>query len=168
MRRAVSVALLLPLLLVSIAAGPAAAQPAARVSVQPFDCGSTVSGSALRAQVARILRGRGYRVLTSIARVGGTGQYPELARDHRLAAFVTGDVEEHPRRHTITFLVWDGATGSVRARWSATAAPKQLGRAVAKGFWKHLGAALDGAQSPAVEQPLAPAAPMYIDAGQPL
>jgi hypothetical protein len=155
----------LSLLSLLTSAAPAAAQPASRVSVQPIE-GS--AGGMLRAQIARILRGRGYRVVTSIARVGGTGQYPGLARDHRLCAFVTGDIEERPRRHTVTFLVWDGASGSVVARWSASAAPKQLARAVGKGFWKHLGNALDGAHPPAVEEPLGPAPPMYIDAGTPL
>ena len=156
---------LLSSVLLAAAAAPVHAQPAARVSVQPFD---GTAGLALRQQIARLLRGRGYRVVTSIARVGGTGQYLSLARDHRLAAFATGDSEERPRRHIVTCLVWDGASGSVRARWSASAAPKQLAKTVCKGFWKHLGSALDGAQPPEIEKPMAPAPTMYIDAGQPL
>jgi hypothetical protein len=134
------------------------------VSVQPFD-GQV--GAALRQQVARLLRDRGYRVVTSLTRVGGTGQYLSLARDHRLAAFVTGDVEEGRRRASITFLVWDGATGSVVGRWSASAPPRRLAKAVGKGFWKHLGTALDGASPPPSDE-LPPAPPMRIDAGTPL
>jgi hypothetical protein len=141
-------------------ASTARAQPAARVSVQPFD---GTAGPALRQQIARALRGHGYRVVTSIARVDGTGQYLSLARDHRLAAFVTGDMEEGRRRQSITFLVWNGATGSVLGRWSVSAAPKRLARAVAKGFWKHIGPVLDGAQPPPSNE-LPPAPPMRIDA----
>jgi len=153
---------LLALAVVSAAApGRAAAQPAARVSVQPFD--GTV-GPALRQQVTRLLRGHGFRVMTSIARVQGTGQYLTLAKDHRLCAFVTGDMEERPRRHSVTFLVWDGASGSVLARWSASAPPKSLAKAVGKGFWKHLGPALDGAHAPPSNE-LPPAPPMRISAG---
>src|SRR5438552_10004361 len=70
-----------------------------RVSVQPFtqspaNAGVGELGPALRAQIARLLRERGARVLTSVPRVAGTGQYPSLAHDNRLAAFVTGDLEE--------------------------------------------------------------------------
>jgi len=124
------------LVILTLAPGAAVAEPASRVSVQPFDGDA---GPALRQQIVRLLRGRGFRVVTSIARVGGTGQYLELARDHRLAAFVTGDMQEGRRRCSITFLVWDGATGSVVGRWSASAPPRRLASAVGKGFWKHLG-----------------------------
>lgn len=152
------------LFLTALAAAPAGAQPTPRVSVQPFD-GDV--GPALRQQVARLLRGHRYRVVTSIARVDGTGQYLTLARDHRLAAFVTGDMEVGRRRSSITFMVWDGASGSVLARWSASAPSRRLAAAVSKGFWKHLGAALDGAQPPPSNE-LPPAPPMRIDAGSPL
>jgi hypothetical protein len=147
-----------------LAAAPAAAQPAPRVSVQPID---GEAGPALRQLVVRLLRARGYRVVTNIARVDGTGQYLSLARDHRLNAFVTGDVEQGKHRSSITFLVWDGATGSVVGRWSASAPAKRMGAAIGKGFWKHLGSAFDGAQPPPSDE-LPEAPPMRIDAGTPL
>jgi hypothetical protein len=145
-------------------AQPARVQPGLRVSVQPIN---GELGPALRDQIARLLRSRGYRVMTSLPRVAGTGQYPEMARDHRLAAFVTADMEEGRRRHSITFLLWDGATGSVQGRWSASAPPKRLPKAVAKGFWKHLGPAFDGVQPPP-SMDFEPAPPMSINAGEPL
>lgn len=138
--------------------------PGLRVSVQPFE---GELGPALRGQVARMLRGRGCRVVTTVPRVAGTGQYLTLARDHRLAAFVTGDLESGRTRHSITFLVWDGASGSVLGRWTASAAPKNLPKVVAKGFWKALGPRFEGAQPPPSDE-LAPAAPMFVDAGEPL
>jgi hypothetical protein len=139
-------------------------QPGTRVSVQPFE---GEQGPALRGQIARLLRGRGCRVVTTVPRVGGTGQYLGLARDHRLAAFVTGDLEEGRARHSITFLVWDGASGSVLGRWTASAAPKNLPKVVAKGFWKALGPRFIGAQAPPSDE-LEPAAPMYVNAGEQL
>jgi hypothetical protein len=148
----------LALALLALGGRPAAA--ADRISVQPIE---GTSGAELRQQIARLLRGRGFRVVTSVARVEGTGQYLTLAKDHRLAAFVTGDLEEHRARHTITFLIWNGANGSVLGRWSATAAPKRLPRAVARGFWKHLGPAFDDASAPPSEE-LAPAPTLRIDA----
>src|SRR5687768_15345184 len=107
------------------------AHAAARVSVQPIE---GTMGPDVRKQVARMLRCKGFRVVTSVNRVQGTGQYLTLARDHRLAAFVSADIEERRTRHTITFLIWNGANGSVLARWSASAVPKRLPKAVAKGF----------------------------------
>jgi hypothetical protein len=139
-------------------------RPGLRVAVQPV--GGEL-GPALRAQIARLLRARGCRVLTSLPRVEGTGQYLTMAKDNRLAAFVSADLEEGPHRDSVTFLVWDGASGNVLGRWSASAAPKNLAKAVAKGFWKNLGARVSSAEAPASEE-LDEAAPMYVNAGEPL
>jgi hypothetical protein len=154
------------LLTLTIAGAPARAQPGrvgagARVSVQPLN-GDV--GPALRDQIARLLRARGYRVVTTLARVGGTGEYLTLARDHRLAGFVTGDVEEGRHAARVTFLVWDGATGSVQGRWSASASPRRLPKVVAKGFWKALGPRFDNLQPPPPNE-LEPAPPLYVNAG---
>jgi hypothetical protein len=138
--------------------------PGLRVSVQPI--GGEL-GPALRGQIARLLRGRGCRVVTSLPRVEGTGQYLTMAKDHRVAAFVSADLEERAHWDSVTFLVWDGASGNVLGRWSASAAPKNLAKAVAKGFWKALGAHVGGAQAPPSDE-LPPAEPMYVNAGEPL
>jgi hypothetical protein len=155
-------ALLLLFALCVPAGRAAAADEAQRVAVQPFE---GPSGASVRQQIARMVRGHGFRAVTSIPRVEGTGQYPTLARDHQLAAFVTGDLEDRKTRSSITILVWDGARGSVLARWSLSAHPKKLGRTLARGFWKHLGRAIEQAQCPPpAEPPEAP--PMRIDAGE--
>jgi hypothetical protein len=139
-------------------------QPGLRVSVQPIN---GELGPALRAQIARLLRARGCRVVTTLPRVEGTGQYLTMAKDNRLAAFVSADIEEGRLRHSITFLLWDGASGSVAGRWSASAAPRNLPKAVAKGFWKNLGPRIGGVQPPPSNE-LDEAAPMYVNAGEPL
>ena len=137
-----------------------ASELAGRVSVQPFD-GDV--GPALRDDVVRALRVHGFHTITSIPRTGGTGPYLSLAQEHNLSAFVTGDVEARGSRRSITFLVWSGATASVIGRWSAAAGQKQIRRAVARGFWKHLAKALAAAQAPPRNE-FAPAPPLYIDA----
>jgi hypothetical protein len=138
--------------------------PGLRVSVQPI---SGEQGPALRSQLARLLRARGCRVITTLPRVEGTGQYLGLAKDNRLAAFVAADLEERGHWSTVTFLVWDGASGNVLGRWSASALSKNLPKAVAKGFWKSLGPRFEGAQAPPSDE-LGEAAPMYVNAGEPL
>ena len=138
--------------------------PGLRVSVQPIN-GEV--GPALRGQIARLLRARGCRVVTSLPRVEGTGQYLSMAKDHRLAAFVAADLEEGAHWNRVTFLVWDGASGNVLGRWTASAAPKNLAKTIAKGFWKNLGPQVSGATAPPSEE-LGEAPPMYVNAGEPL
>lgn len=151
-------------LLLSLARGGGSVARAAapRVSVQPLD---GPVGASLRAQIARLVRAHGFRVVTSIPRVQGTGQYLTLARDHRLAAFIAADLEEIRTRRTptiaVTILIWDGAQGSVLGRWSASGPVRHLPKLLAKGFWKHLGPALEQARTPESEV-LAPAPPMRI------
>jgi hypothetical protein len=148
----------------AVRAAEARVAPGLRVSVQPI-AGDT--GPALRGQIARILRGRGCRVVTTLPRVEGTGQYLTMAKDNRLAAFVAADLEERGHWSSVTFLVWDGASGNVLGRWSASALSKNLPKAIAKGFWKSLGPRFESAQAPASEE-LGEAAPMYVNAGEPL
>jgi hypothetical protein len=138
--------------------------PGLRVSVQPID---GELGPALRGQIARLLRSRGCHVVTNLPRVAGTGQYLEMAKDNRLAAIVSADLEERAHWDNVTFLVWDGASGNVLGRWSAASAPKNLAKAIAKGFWKNLGPRLGGAEAPPSDD-LGEAAPMYVNAGESL
>src|SRR5260370_11214196 len=79
--------------------------PGLRVSVQPI---SGELGPVLRDQIARLLRSRGCRVVMSLPRVAGTGQYLTLATDNRVAAFVAADIQEGHSRPTVTLLVWHG------------------------------------------------------------
>jgi hypothetical protein len=132
--------------------------------VQPI---SGAVGPSLRGQLSRLLQQRGFRVLTSVPPASGTSQYPGMAREHRVAAFLVTDVTEHGRSLTVTFLVWNGE-GGVADRWSVWAPDKKLWRAVAKGFWQHLGRALCESQNPPADEfgPAPP--PMHIDAGEPL
>jgi hypothetical protein len=133
----------------------------AKVAVQPID---GTNGGQLRALVTRIVHGRGFRTMTSLPHYDGTAQYPMVARDHHLAAFVTGDGEERGKWSTITFLVWNGVNGSVIGRWTTSAPTTYLARAVGKGFWTHLGPAVLKAEAPPLPLDQEPAPPMRIDA----
>lgn len=157
----------------SMAAVPAeagrAARPTrgrgARVAVQPFDGQKT---EPLRSAVVRVVRGRGFRTMTSLPRYEGTGQYPVLAKDHNLTAFVTADVEERGKWQRITFLVWDGNSGSVLGRWTASGPATSLSRTVGRGFWSRLGPAMLKASAPRSPNRMDQAAPMRIDASDPM
>jgi hypothetical protein len=137
--------------------------PGTRIAVQPI---SGTMGPALRGQLARLLQQKGFRVLMSLPPASGTSQYPGMAHDNRLAAFVVTDVTEHGHSATVTFLVWH-SEGEVVDRWTVWAPDKKLWRAVAKGFWLHLGRALSDCKAPPSDD-LAPPPPMHINAGDPL
>jgi hypothetical protein len=139
----------------------------AKVAVQPFD-GPDPHAEQLRSLVVRIVRGRGFRTMVSLPRYDGTAQYPTLARDHTLAAFVTADMEAlGSSSQRITFLVWNGVNGSVVGRWTASARSPVLARTVGNGFWRHLGPAILKSRAPMPRGYLPPAAPMRIDASAP-
>src|ERR1017187_7951634 len=84
-------------------AQPALAAP--RVAVQPFGGPET---EPLRRQVANIVGRHGFHVLTSLAPVSGTSQYPGLAKNKHLSAFVVGEVVEKGKRISLSFLIWQG------------------------------------------------------------
>ena len=159
MRFAISVALLLWLDAFSV---PALAAP--RVAVQPFGGSET---EPLRKQVASIVGKHGFRVLTSLAQVSGTSQYPGLAKDKNLSAFVVGDVVEKGKRLSLSFLIWQGRDGSVLGRWEVAGPKRKIAGRLAKEFWKRLGPAIEKAMAPPSDV-LPPAPPMRINAGTPI
>jgi hypothetical protein len=154
---------LLPAAIVVLATSLAWAGP--RVAVQPFS-GPDEDSRLVRHQVAHIVANHGFAVLTSIPAVSGTAQYPQLARDRELKAFVVADIEPKGKRLAMTFLVWQGIDGSVVGRWEIAAYKEKLARVLKKDFWKRLGPAIAKAMAPPSTR-LAPAPPMRIDASSP-
>jgi hypothetical protein len=146
---------------VGLTAGTALAAPP-RIAVTPFE---GPNGTALRAEVVRVVRSRGFRTETDLGKASGTGQYFTWAQERGLAAFVAGDLETFgKKRQRLTFLVWNGHDTSVLGRWTVTGTMKQLPRTIAREFWKRLGPALQRAEAPGGSTPLPPAPPMRIDA----
>ena len=141
---------------------PAHAAP--RVAVQPFGGPET---EPLRKQVAGIVGRHGFRVLTSLSSVSGTSQYPGLAKDKHLSAFVVADVVDKGNRVSMSFLIWQGIDGSVVGRWEVAGPKQKLARRLAKEFWKRLGPAIGRAIAPPSDV-LPPAPPMRINAGTPI
>lgn len=135
-----------------------------RVAVQPFEGGS--SAGSLRALVSRIVRGHGFRPVTTLPHYEGTGQYPNLAREHHLTALVTAGLEERGRWSSVTFLVWSGADGSIVRRWTASAPADRLNEVVGKGFWSHLGPAVQRTVAPPLPPGMDQAPTMRIDASE--
>ncbi|MBN2576053.1 MAG: hypothetical protein JXP73_15930 [Deltaproteobacteria bacterium] len=142
---------------------PAAAFAAPRVAVQPFNGPDTES---YRRQVVKIVARHGFKVVTSLRAVSGTSQYPGLAKEKGLSAFVVADADDRGKRLVLSFLVWQGIDGSVIGRWEVTAPKKLMPGRIAKEFWRRLGPAIGKARAPHSDR-LSPAPPMRINAGPP-
>jgi len=136
-----------------------------RVAVQPFEGGA--NAGSLRALVSRVVRGHGFRPVTNLPHYEGTGQYPSLAREHHLTALVTAGLEERGRWSSVTFLVWSGANGSIVRRWTASAPAGRLNEVVGKGFWSHLGPAVQRTVAPPLPPGMEQAPTVRIDASEP-
>lgn len=120
-----------------------------RIAIQPVNGAPDLVAASLRAQIAHLVRARGFRVVSAAASVDGTVQCAALAH-RRVGAFVIGDLERSKGRHKLTIVVLDGERGSVLGRWSLGAPPNNPGKFLASGFWKHLGPALAKAGLPAL------------------
>jgi hypothetical protein len=116
-----------------------------RIAIQPVHGAPDLVGASLRAQIAHLVRARGFRVVSTTASVENSVQYVALAQDRGVSAFVIADLKRSKGRHMLTIVVLDGEWGSVLGRWSVAAPPKNPGKFLASGFWKHLGPALAAA-----------------------
>ena len=140
---------------------PAGAFASPRVAVQPFGGPET---EPFRQQVAKIIGRHGFKVLTSLTGVSGTSQYPGLAKEKHLSAFVVADADDRGERIILSFLVWQGIDGNVIGRWEVGGPKKLMAGRLAKEFWRRLGPTISKAHAPPSDE-LGPAAPMRINAG---
>lgn len=124
------------------------------IAIQPIRGAPDLVAASLRSQIARLVRARGYRVITTIPGVETAAEYPALARDRRVTTFVVSDLEWSKSRHRLTIVLWDGEQGSELGRWSVSAPVTNPGKFLANGFWKHLGPAFEKAR--AREPPASP------------
>lgn len=156
MRIAVSATLALCLVL-----PPTFARALPGVAVQPFGGPET---EPYRQQVAKIIGKHGFKVVTSLPSVSGTSQYPGLAKEKRLSAFVVADTGDRGDRIILSFLVWQGIDGSVIGRWEVAGPKKLIAGRLGKEFWRRLGPAIGHALAPPSDE-LSPAPRMRINAG---
>ena len=142
------VTLMLLVTLTGVDASAAQARLLPRIAIQPVQGAPDLVGASLRAQIAHLVRDRGFRVVSTTASVENSAQYVALAQDRGVSAFVIAELKRSKGRHMLTIVVLDAERGSVLGRWSVAAPPKNPGKFLASGFWKHLGPALATAGAP--------------------
>ena len=140
---------------------PTVAHAFPRVAVQPFGGPET---EPYRQQVTKIVGRHGFKVVASLPSVSGTSQYPGLAKEKRLSAFVVADTEDRGDRIILSFLVWQGIDGSVIGRWEVAGPKKLMPGKLGREFWRRLGPAIGHALAPPSDE-LSPAPRMRINAG---
>jgi hypothetical protein len=145
----------LTLVLATLGVGASTAQARSpQIAIQPVRGAPDLVGASLRSQIARLVRARGYRVVTTIPSVESPAEYSALARDRRVTAFVVSDLDWSKSRHRLTMMVLDGEQGSVLGLWSVSAPVNNPGKFLASRFWKRVGPALEKARAP--EPPVIP------------
>jgi len=152
---------ILALILATLGVNASAAQARSPlIAIQPIRGAPELVAASLRSQIARLVRARGFRVITTIPSIESTAGYSTLARDRRVTTFVVSDLEWSKSRHRLTIAVWDGEQGAEVGRWSVSAPVNNPGKFLANGFWKHLGPALEKARGlePPVSPPVGPRA----------
>src|SRR5438270_1354585 len=102
-----------------------------RIAIQPVHGAPDLVGASLRAQIARLVRARGFRVVSTTASVENSFQYAALAQGRGVSAFVIGDLKRSKSRQILTIVVLDGERGLVLGRWSVAAPPKNPGKFLA-------------------------------------
>jgi hypothetical protein len=146
---------ILALILATLGVNASAAQARSPlVAIQPIRGAPDLVAASLRSQIARLVRARGFRVITTIPSVESAAEYAALSRARHVTTFVASDLEWSKSRQRLTIVVWNGEQGAELGRWSASAPVNNPGTFLASGFWKHLGPALEKARAP--EPPVSP------------
>jgi hypothetical protein len=135
---------ILALILATLGADASAAQARSPlIAIQPIRGAPDLVAASLRSQIARLVRARGFRVITTIPGVESNAEYSALARNRRVTTFVLSELDWSKSRHRLTIVVWDGEQGAELGRWSVSAPVNNPGKFLPNGFWKHLGPALE-------------------------
>lgn len=144
---------------VAVVAAPALAKPAGkRIAVLPPSEG-TAKDAVITAKLTKVLKQHrihvvsGGPVKTALRKLGAPtteGDWLGLARKLKVDGMIESTLSRSGTRRRVEMVVRNGADGTVVARntFTAKGPPAKLAAAVAKGFWKELGAAISETKRP--------------------
>jgi TolB-like protein len=145
------------------AARSAAARPATgKVALFPFqdDDDRSIGG-----QVERLLRARGFEVVTDVRPVDTAEQYRELASTLNLAALVGGSYQEGEKKARLKIQVRSGYTGRPLVAITFKESRFHLRAQLEDKLWTRIGPAMTRACADASRPRLRGRGPLVIDAG---
>jgi TolB-like protein len=135
---------------------------AGKIAVFPFQDDDDHSVSA---QVERLLRARGFEVVTGVRPVDTAEQFRELASTLSLAALVGGSYDEGAEKSRVTVQVLSGYTGRRLVAVTFKETRLHLRAQVEGKLWSRIGPAMARARADAAKPRKRGRAPLVIEAG---
>ena len=121
----------------------------------------------MRAEVVRLLRGKGFTVLASLRPVDSAAQLREMAAMLGLGAIIDGDVKGEGPRQAARIHLRSGVSGQPVATATYSGTTPKIAASIKRGLWGRFGSAIKhGCASGRPRRPSKE--PLRIDAGSPM
>ena len=122
----------------------------------------------MRAEVVRLLRGKGFTVLASLRPVDSPAQLREMSATLGLGAIIDGDVKGEGARQAARIHLRSGVSGQPIATATFSGTTPKIASAIKHGLWGRFGSAIKHGCA-AGSRPRRPSKePLRIDAGTPM
>jgi hypothetical protein len=122
----------------------------------------------LAVQIERILRSKGYEVVTGLRPVDTPEQYRDVATSMNLVAFVAGDYREVGEKASVTIHVRSGYTGKKVIATTFKETPLHMHHEIEEKLWPKIGRVLARASAEANRPRKRARNALVIEAGTPL
>jgi hypothetical protein len=122
----------------------------------------------LAVQIERILRSKGFEVVTGLRPVDTAEQYRDVATSMNLVAFVAGDYREVGEKASVTINVRSGFTGKKVIATTFKETPLHMHNEIEGKLWPKIGRVLSRASVHANRPRKRVRNPLVIEAGEPL
>ena len=122
----------------------------------------------MRAEVVRLLRGKGFTVLASLRPVDSAAQLREMAAMLGLGAIIDGDVKGEGPRQAARIHLRSGVSGQPVATATYSGTTPKIAVAIKRGLWGRFGSAIKHGCSSGSRPRRPSKEPLRIDAGTPM
>jgi hypothetical protein len=122
----------------------------------------------MRAEVVRVLRGKGFTVLASLRPVDSAAQLREMSAALGLGAIIDGDVKGDGARQAARIQVRSGVSGQPVATATYSGTTPKIATAIKRGLWGRFGSAIKHGCASGSRPRRPSKEPLRIDAGSPM
>jgi len=122
----------------------------------------------MRAEIVRVLRGKGFTVLASLRPVDSAAQLREMSAALGLGAIIDGDVKGDGTRQAARIQLRSGLSGQTVATATYSGTTPKIATAIKRGLWGRFGSAIKHGCATGSRPRRPSKEPLRIDAGTPL
>jgi hypothetical protein len=122
----------------------------------------------MRAEVVRVLRGKGFTVLASLRPVDSAAQLREMSAALGLGAIIDGDVKGDGARQAARIQLRSGVSGQPVATATYSGTTPKIATAIKRGLWGRFGSAIKHGCASGGRPRRPSKEPLRIDAGSPM